>query len=143
MNALQIGEGQGSNKSVDLQATPAVEYDQMDADTKQLLELFRLQLKPIEARQEEILDELKSHREQVHAMEVKSALSQDHIARYKTDLDQGLARIRKDLAENKAELEKKIRDRYKLLTPMFAALASVTLVLVGLFVRWLLMGGPS
>jgi len=112
----------------------------MDEATQQLIEAleerFGLQLKPIEARQQEILDELKSRRDEVHTLQTHTALSQDRIKRYEQDLTRGLSAIRKDFAEGMEGLEEKIRDRNKLLAPMFAALASVTAILLVVVLRW-------
>ncbi len=142
-----IGNGEALHNSVDLQATHAVEYHQMDEATKQLVDALehsvQLQLKPIEDRQEEILSEVKQIRQRHQALETQAALSKDRISRYESDLTKGLSAIRKSVDAKVAGLEKQLKDRNRLLTPMFAALASITVVLVGLFVRWLLMGGPS
>jgi len=114
----------------------------MDESTQQLLtaleQRVRLQLKPIEARQEEMLDELKSWRTEMQTLKTEAALSQHDMARLKHDLDRGLSAIRKEVADSMEELEEKIKDRNKLLTPLFAALASVTAIILVLFVRWIM-----
>jgi len=118
-----------------------LEHPMMDESTQQLIEAleerFGLQLKPIEARQQEILDELKSRRDEVHTLQTQTALSQDRIKRYEQDLNRGLSTIRKDLADGIKELEEKIKSRNKVLAPAFAALASITALLLGIFVYWL------
>ena len=108
----------------------------MDDSTQQLLASFRLQLKPIEARQEEILSELRSWRDKMQTLETQSALSQDRIKRYEKDLNRGLSAIREDMAEMSEELDEKIRGRNKALVPIAGALAILTTVLIALFVYW-------
>lgn len=121
----------------------------MDENTQQLLDaleqrvghVVRLQIKPLEDRQQEILAELKTRREQMQHLETDGALSNERIARYEKDLNHGLKRIREDMAENKLELkrefEKKMRDKSKYLAPAFTALAGVVSILVGVAV-WIL-----
>ena len=98
----------------------------------------RLQLKPIEARQKEMLDEFKSWRAKMQTLETQSALSQDRIARYEQDLTRGLSALRKDLAEGLEEMEEKVKIRNKVLAPMFAAIASLTAVILVLVIKWVL-----
>ena len=98
----------------------------------------RLQLQPIEARQKEMLDEFKSWRNKMQTLETQAALFDNRIERYEKDLNRGLSAIRKDLAEGMEEMEEKIKSRNKVLAPAFAALASVTAILLVLVIKWVL-----
>ncbi len=117
----------------------------MDESTQQLLtaleQRVRLTVKPLEARQEEILGELKSWRSEMQTLKTDAALSQDRIQRYEKDLNRGLSAIRKDLQEGmqrmEEEVDQKFKDRSRLLTPLFGALAGVVTVLITLVVYWL------
>jgi len=113
----------------------------MDEPTQQLIEAleqrFRLQLKPIEARQGEMLDEFKAWRSQMQTLETQAALSQDRIKRYEEDLNRGLKAIRKDLADRTEDLEEKIVSSDRRYAPMFAAVPGILALLLGIFVYWL------
>lgn len=103
---------------------------EMDDSTQQLLASFRLQLKPIEARQEEILAELRSWRDKMQTLGTESALAKDRIETLRTDLNRGLSSIRK-------EMDEKLKGRNKTLTLIAGALATLTTVLIGLFLYWI------
>ena len=126
MMCLAAAEGQG--------------YDEMDESTlvDALEQRVRLQLKPIEARQKEMLEEFKSWRNKMQTLETESVRTQDRIARYEQDLNRGLSAIRKDLAKGMEEMDEKIRGRNKMLAPMFAAIASLTAVILVLVIKWVL-----
>lgn len=117
------------------------ELFKMDDSTQQLLEALeqrvRLQLKPIERRQDEILDELKARRDQVQTLETQTALSNDRIKRYEEDLTNALSAIRRDVAYKHKVLEEKIDDSHKRFAPLLAAVPGILALLLGLAVYWL------
>ncbi len=123
----------------------------MDEPTRQFLEAmekrFTLQLQPIQERLTEILEEQRARREQVQILETQAAVAHHDMKRLKQDIDKGLSSIRQNVVVSMKELEEqfdeKIKDRNKLLTPLFAALASVTAILFGLFIWYLRSGGAS
>lgn len=119
-----------------------LEHPMMDESTQQLLDAleqrFRLQLKPIETRQQEMFDELKSWRGQMQTLETNAALSQSRIERCETDLNRALKHIRKDFAERMEDLDDKIKDKNRLLVPLFTALATVTTILLVLLGKWMM-----
>ncbi len=91
----------------------------------------RLQLKPIEARQKEMLDEFKSWRTKMQTLETQAAIFERALDRQEQDLNRGLAAIRK-------ELDEKLKGRSKMLGAAFTVLATVTAILLALVIKWVL-----
>ncbi len=110
------------------------EFFKMDESTQQLLEALeqrvRLQLKPIESRQQEMLTEFRTWRAEMQDLKTESVLFRRDMDELKKDLDEGLSSIRRDFTQ-------KMNDRNKVLTPMFAAIAGVVTILTGLAVWYL------
>ena len=147
---------QGASNSIDLQAMQAVEYQQMDEATKQLIDgvvhSVQLQLKPLQSRLDEVLEELKIHREHSQKLETEVALIKDRISRYENDLNKGLAAIRLKVdqqveridsgcADTMDGLEESLRERITAgdnkWAPVLAGVPALVTVLIGLFIYWM------
>jgi len=117
------------------------ELDHMDEDTRQLLNALeksletslRLQLSPMERQLETILSELSHHREGNQRMAITVAVLEERMVDQKSDLNKGLFAVR-------GELKVAMNDRTKVLGQAFAALATITAILIGL-ATWYLKGG--
>lgn len=126
-----MGTLTGDTSSIRLQpAAQLAEHATMDESTRQVVKALErsieLQLKPIQDRQEEILDELRSSRQRSQTLETEHALMKDRVDRLKRDLDKGLDSVRRQVA-----------DTNKRYAPLFAAIPGIVALLLGLAVYFL------